>query len=155
LNRITDLLSAETLRTRRILVIDDEEANILLLKTLLLREGFEDLLCLNDPSEALEAFVRFDPHLVLLDLMMPGVDGYQLLEAFRRQTKPDAFRPVLVLTADTTVDARRRALALGAKDFVGKPFDIVEIALRITNLLETQVLYERLSRPQASPPSGS
>lgn len=150
MSRITDLITAETLRTRRILVIDDEEANILLLKTLLLREGYEDLLCLNDPFEAVEAFVRFDPHLVLLDLMMPGIDGYQLLEAFRRQTKPDAFRPVLVLTADTTVDARRRALALGAKDFVGKPFDIVEIALRITNLLETQILYERLAdRPPA------
>ncbi len=145
MNRITDIISTEALRDRRILVIDDEEANILLLKTFLLREGFHDLLCLADPGEALDAFVRFDPHLVLLDLMMPGIDGYQLLEAFRRQTKPDEFRPILVLTADTTLDARRRALALGAKDFVSKPFDIVEIALRITNLLETQVLYERLA----------
>ena len=138
-------VTSEELLSRRILVIDDEEANVLLLKTLLEREGYQNTLCLTDPGEALEAYVRFDPHIVLLDLMMPGTDGYQLLEAFRRQGRQGAFRPVLVLTADTTVNARRRALALGARDFVGKPFDIVEIALRIANLLEMQILYERLS----------
>lgn len=142
---MNELVTSEELLSRRILVIDDEEANVLLLKTLLEREGYQNTLCLTDPGEALEAFVRFDPHIVLLDLMMPGTDGYQLLEAFRRQGRQGAFRPVLVLTADTTVNARRRALALGARDFVGKPFDIVEIALRIANLLEMQILYERLS----------
>jgi DNA-binding response OmpR family regulator len=142
---VTDFVAAEDLLSRRILVIDDEEANVLLLQTLLEREGYQNTLCLTDPGEALEAFVRFDPHIVLLDLMMPGTDGYQLLEAFRRQGQQGVFRPVLVLTADTTVNARRRALALGARDFVGKPFDIVEIALRIANLLEMQILYERLS----------
>ena len=142
---MTDFVAAEDLLSRRILVIDDEEANVLLLQTLLEREGYQNTLCLTDPGEALEAFVRFDPHIVLLDLMMPGTDGYQLLEAFRRQGQQGVFRPVLVLTADTTVNARRRALALGARDFVGKPFDIVEIALRIANLLEMQILYERLS----------
>ena len=142
---MNELVTSEELLSRRILVIDDEEANVLLLKTLLEREGYQNTLCLTDPGEALEAYVRFDPHIVLLDLMMPGTDGYQLLEAFRRQGRQGAFRPVLVLTADTTVNARRRALALGARDFVGKPFDIVEIALRIANLLEMQILYERLS----------
>lgn len=142
---MNELVTSGELLGRRILVIDDEEANVLLLKTLLEREGYQNTLCLTDPGEALEAYVRFDPHIVLLDLMMPGTDGYQLLEAFRRQGRQGAFRPVLVLTADTTVNARRRALALGARDFVGKPFDIVEIALRIANLLEMQILYERLS----------
>ena len=142
---MTDFVAAEDLLSRRILVIDDEEANVLLLQTLLEREGYQNTLCLTDPGEALEAFVRFDPHIVLLDLMMPGTDGYQLLEAFRRQGQQGVFRPVLVLTADTTVNARRRALALGARDFVGKPFDIVEIALRIADLLEMEILYERLS----------
>jgi DNA-binding response OmpR family regulator len=76
--------------------------------------------------------------------MMPKVDGFQLLEAFSRHDQPDEFRPVLVLTADTTLQTRRRALALGAKDFVAKPFDVIEVALRISNLLETRILYERL-----------
>lgn len=142
---MTDIVSPEALLSRRILVIDDEEANVLLLQTLLAREGYRRVKCLTDPGAALDAFVEFDPHIVLLDLMMPGTDGYQLLEAFRRQGKQGTFRPVLVLTADTTVSARRRALALGARDFVGKPFDIVEIGLRIANLLEMQILYERLS----------
>jgi DNA-binding response OmpR family regulator len=138
------LVTAAQLRSRRILIVDDEEANVLLLKTLLEREGYNHLMCLTNPLAALESFVDYEPHLVLLDLMMPDMDGYQLLEAFRRQTRDGAFRPVLVLTADTNIGARRRALALGAKDFVSKPFDIIEVALRISNLLETQILYERL-----------
>ncbi|MFN4114104.1 MAG: response regulator [Sphingomonadaceae bacterium] len=97
-----------------------------------------------DPAAALPAYVELAPDLVLLDLMMPGIDGFQLLEAFARHDRPDEFRPVLVLTADTTIQARRRALSLGAKDFVAKPFDVIEVALRISNLLETRVLYDRL-----------
>lgn len=133
------------LTARRILVVDDEEANVMLLKALLQREGYQDIIGLTDPEAALAAFVDVEPDLVLLDLMMPVVDGYQLLEAFRRQTAPGDFRPILVLTADATPAARRRALALGAKDFVSKPFDVVEVALRIANLLETRILYARLS----------
>lgn len=129
---------------RRVLIIDDEEANLLLLETLLKREGYSEIHCLSDPSQAIEKLVEIEPHIILLDLMMPDIDGYQLLDAFRRHSRPDEFRPVLVLTADTTLQARRRALSLGAKDFVSKPFDVIEIALRISNLLETQILYERL-----------
>ena len=129
---------------RRILAIDDEEANVLLLSSLLEREGYADIHCVTDPARALEAYVALAPDLVLLDLMMPEVDGFQLLEAFKRHDRADEFRPVLVLTADTTLQARRRALALGAKDFVSKPFDVIEVALRIANLLETRILYERL-----------
>lgn len=138
------LVSSAEILSRRILIVDDEDANVLLLRTLLQREGYTDLHCLTDPTEALEAFARLSPDLVLLDLMMPEVDGFQLLEAFARHDRPDEFRPVLVLTADTTLPARRRALSLGAKDFVSKPFDVVEIGLRIANLLETRILYERL-----------
>ena len=129
---------------RRILAIDDEEANVLLLSSLLEREGYADIHCVTDPARALEAYVALAPDLVLLDPMMPEVDGFQLLEAFKRHDRADEFRPVLVLTADTTLQARRRALALGAKDFVSKPFDVIEVALRIANLLETRILYERL-----------
>lgn len=131
----------------RILIVDDEGTNVLLLRTLLEREGYRDIIGLTDPRAALSTFVETAPDLILLDLMMPGIDGYQLLEAFRRQTAPGDFRPVLVLTADTTAAARRRALSLGAKDFVSKPFDVVEVALRIANLLETRILYRRLQCP--------
>lgn len=139
-----DIIGLEDLTSRRILVIDDEEANLLLLQTLLEREGYKHVVYVCEPTKAIEELIRFQPHLILLDLMMPDIDGYQLLEAFRKHSQPDEFRPVLVLTADTTIEARRRALALGAKDFLSKPFDVIEIGLRIANLLETQILYDRL-----------
>ena len=138
------LISNQELLSRRILAIDDEETNVLLLANVLDREGYRDVHCLMNPEQALETYIKLSPDLVLLDLMMPKVDGFQLLEAFSRHDQPDEFRPVLVLTADTTLQTRRRALALGAKDFVAKPFDVIEVALRISNLLETRILYERL-----------
>ena len=138
------LINNADILARRILVIDDEDANVLLLANVLEREGYSDVHCLTDPEQALASYIALAPDLVLLDLMMPKVDGFMLLEAFARHDQPDEFRPVLVLTADTTLQTRRRALALGAKDFVAKPFDVIEVALRISNLLETRILYERL-----------
>ena len=138
------LIQPSEILSRRILAIDDEEPNLLLLRSLLEREGYSDIHCLTDPTKAMQAYIDLEPDLVLLDLMMPEVDGFQLLEAFGRHDTAEEFRPVLVLTADTTLKARRRALALGAKDFVAKPFDVIEAALRISNLLEIRILYERL-----------
>lgn len=138
------LIDPSDIQARRILAIDDEEPNVLLLRSLLEREGYTDIHTITDPPDGMRAYIDLEPDLVLLDLMMPEVDGFQLLEAFGRHDKADEFRPVLVLTADTTLQARRRALALGAKDFVSKPFDVIEVGLRISNLLETRILYERL-----------
>lgn len=122
----------------------------MLLRSILQREGYTDVHCLTQSRDALSTYIDLEPDLVLLDLMMPEVDGFQLLEAFSRHDAADEFRPVLVLTADTTIQARRKALALGAKDFVAKPFDVIEVGLRISNLLETRLLYDRL---RASAPS--
>jgi PleD family two-component response regulator len=140
----TRLIETADILSRRILAIDDEEANVLLLRAVLEREGYNDIHTLTDPTKAEQAYADLAPDLVLLDLMMPQVDGFQLLEAFARHDRPDEFRPILVLTADTTLQARRRALSLGAKDFVAKPFDVIEVALRISNLLETRILYEKI-----------
>lgn len=141
----TQLVAPADITSRRILAIDDEEANILLLRSVLEREGFTDIHCLTDPTKAMRAYIDLEPDIVLLDLMMPEMDGFELLEAFSRHDRPNEFRPVLVLTADTTLQARRRALSLGAKDFVTKPFDVIEVGLRIANLLETRILYQRLN----------
>ncbi len=143
------LVETSEILSRKILVIDDEEANIALLRSVLEREGYTEIQCLTDPREALATYIDFEPDLVLLDLMMPEVDGFELLEAFGRHDSADEFRPVLVLTADTTIQARRKALALGAKDFVSKPFDVIEVGLRISNLLETRILYQRLRQTSA------
>jgi CheY-like chemotaxis protein len=82
----------------------------------------------------------------LLDLMMPELDGYAVLEMLSRHIPKDEYLPVLVLTADATIAARRKALALGAKDFLTKPFDTIEAMLRVWNLLETRMLYRHLKQ---------
>jgi PleD family two-component response regulator len=138
------LVAPAEITSSRILAIDDEEANVLLLRSVLEREGYTDIHCLTEPKRAMRAYIDLQPDIVLLDLMMPEIDGFELLEAFSRHDRAEEFRPILVLTADTTLQARRRALSLGAKDFVAKPFDVIEVGLRIANLLETRILYRRL-----------
>lgn len=128
----------------RILVVDDEDANIELLETLLAREGFGQVVSTTDPLRVAGLVDAFEPDLVLLDLKMPGLDGYAVLEQLARTRAHDDWLPVIVLTADPTRSARHRALALGAKDHLTKPFDTLEVALRVWNALETRVLFKRL-----------
>ena len=134
----------------RILIIDDEPVNVELLEQILQREGFSHLISTTEPDRALEIYQAVQPHLVLLDLRMPRVDGFSLLTAFAEHRPVDRFVPVVILTADVTREARHRALALGATDFLTKPFDTVEVVLRLWNLLETSVLYRRLQAVQPS-----
>ena len=139
-----DLLNA------KILIIDDAEANLKLLEDLLAKEGFHQIVSTADPTHALDLFKAFEPDLILLDLMMPELDGYALLEIFSRHIARDEYLPILVLTADATIGAKRKALALGAKDFLTKPFDTIEAMLRVWNLLETRMLYRHLKMLNAS-----
>ena len=136
------MIAPECLRTARILIVDDEPANVALLEAVLRREGYDAIESVTDPHLTVERRLTFNPDLVILDLMMPGVDGYALLDALRRVQPTDSFLPVLVLTADTTIEAKRRALALGARDIVTKPFDVFELGLRIANLIELRLLYQ-------------
>lgn len=135
--------SLEQYAEARVLLIDDEPANLALLTQLLSRGGLRNLHSLSDSRLALEAIASLDPDLVLLDLHMPGIDGYAILAELRRHAA-GSYLPVLVLSADTTRQAITRALALGAKDFLTKPFDIDEATLRVRNLLETRELHTTL-----------
>lgn len=139
-------MSEEEVLAARILIVDDQSANLRLLETLLEREGFSNVVSTTEAEQALDLYAAFDPDLVLLDLMMPGLSGYAVLEQFERQRAADEYRPVLVLTADATRAALRRALSLGAKDFLTKPFDPIEAMLRVWNLLETRLLHQHLRR---------
>ncbi len=134
----SDILNA------KILVIDDADANLRLLEDLLAREGFHQVISTADSTRAIDLFTAFEPDLILLDLMMPELDGYAVLDILSRHIPKDEYLPVLVLTADATIAARRKALALGAKDFLTKPFDTIEAMLRVWNLLETRLLYRQL-----------
>ena len=137
-------MTEDALLAARILIIDDQAGNLRLLEDLLGREGFEHIVSTTDPQQALDLYAAFDPDLVLLDLMMPGMSGYAVLEHLARLCDPQDYRPVLVLTADATTEAKRRALSLGAKDILSKPFDAIEAMLRVWNLLETRALYRQL-----------
>lgn len=130
-------------RPAKILVIDDQEQNIRLLTRILEKDGYENVRWTTNAAEALPIYSEFNPDLVLLDVHMREKDGFQVLEEIVAHNGRSHV-PVLMITADDSADVKRRALALGAKDFVGKPFDSAEVLLRIRNLLETQFLYQRL-----------
>jgi putative two-component system response regulator len=122
----------------RILVVDDHIDNIVLLQKILARAGYDRVEGITDPRE-LPA--RMTPDLILLDLHMPTLDGFAILESLARHTRPGTYLPILVITADVTPEAKRKALALGAKDFLTKPFDAPEVVLRVRNMLETRRLH--------------
>ncbi|WP_129632832.1 HD domain-containing phosphohydrolase [Candidatus Oscillochloris fontis] len=140
------MLLADTLLSARILIVDDQDVNIRLLELVLRREGFTNIRSVSDSYEVIPTFASYHPDIILLDLLMPGIDGFAIMELLRRRISEGEYLPILVLTADSTAETRRRALALGAKDFLTKPFDQIEIMLRIWNLLETRFLYRQIQR---------
>jgi putative two-component system response regulator len=135
-------------RPARILVIDDQEQNIRLLTRILEKDGYEEVRSTSNSAEALGIYKEFKPDLVLLDVHMREKDGFEVLQEIVAHNA-NTHVPVLMITADDSAAVKHRALALGAKDFIGKPFDSGEVLLRIRNLLETQLLYERLRNQNA------
>ena len=128
-------------RPARILIVDDQETNIRLLRRILLGAGYTELASCEDAREVAALFQEFRPDLLLLDLHMPALDGFGVLEVLARYIPADDYLPILMLTGDASSEARRRALAAGVKDFLAKPFDPVEVLLRIRNLLHTRFLH--------------
>lgn len=137
------MTEAEILNAK-ILIIDDADANLRLLEALLAKEGFEQVISTADSTQTIDLFTAFQPDLILLDLMMPILDGYEILDLLSKYIPKNEYLPIIVLTADATIAAKRKALALGAKDFLTKPFDSIEAMLRVWNLLETRMLYRQL-----------
>ena len=131
-------------RRARIVVIDDHEANVEALTRILHRAGFASVRSTTDPVAGVAIIREWSPDLILLDLHMPRLDGFGVLEAIRPQLTDGRYLPVLMLTADSSDETKRRALAGGVKDFLTKPFDATEALLRIENLLETRFLHEAL-----------
>jgi EAL domain-containing protein (putative c-di-GMP-specific phosphodiesterase class I)/DNA-binding response OmpR family regulator len=133
-----------------ILIVDDHEPNVLLLKRLLEASGLVDVDGYVDPRLALQRFDRRRPDLVLLDVHMAHIDGIALMEAMLSRVPADDFIPVIIVTADGTSDVRQRALSAGAKDFITKPFDTTEVVLRVANLLQSRALHVGLRQHNAS-----
>ena len=137
-------MSRITLSPAKILIIDDEPSNVRLLERVLENFGGLEWRCTTDPREAIPIFAEFQPDLVLTDLHMPHLDGYQVMEQLRQIIPEDEFLPIVVLTADVTPETRRLALSKGASDFITKPLDTAEVKWRVRNLLESRSLNQKL-----------
>jgi putative two-component system response regulator len=134
------------IQNSRILIVDDQVANIQLLERVLKGAGYQHLTSLTDSRKVLTVFSEIHPDLVALDWRMPNMDGLSVLKQLRSRVPAGDFVPTLILTADNSRAARQEALSAGAKDFLNKPLDVSETLLRIYNLLETRWLHVELKR---------
>ena len=139
-----------TLVDAKILIVDDDPVNVLLMERVLQDAGYQNLSTTTDSRKVLDLYRAFRPDLILLDLMMPHLDGFEILDLLKDEIPADVYLPILVLTADATLEAKRKALAAGARDFLTKPFERFEVLLRIRNLLATRQLYLALDEQNRS-----
>ena len=137
------MVSTANILNASILIVDDQESNVQLLEQVLREAGYQRISSTMDPYTvcALHRDNHYD--LILLDLQMPGMDGFEVMEGLK-QIETDGYVPILVITAQP--GHKLRALASGAKDFVAKPFDLVEVETRIHNMLEVRLLYKQLEQ---------
>jgi len=124
-----------------ILVVDDREANVSLLEQILSEEGYTRITTTTDPQEVCALHLKNRYDLILLDLQMPGMDGFEVMDGLKA-IESETYLPVIVLTAQPT--QKLRALKAGARDFISKPFELVDVTTRIRNMLEVRVLYRQL-----------
>ncbi len=126
------MISSSDILHGRILIVDDLEANVLLLERMLRGAGYDSVTSTMDPNEVCELHRKNRFGLILLDLQMPGMDGFQVMERLK-EMEPDGYLPVLVITAQPA--HKLRAFNAGAKDFIGKPFEQAEVLARVRNML--------------------
>jgi len=135
------IVNSEDIHRAKILIVDDQESNILLLEQLLSDSGYTAVSSTPNPRDVCGLHEKNKYDLILLDLQMPDMDGFQVMEGLK-QNGTDDYLPVLVITAQP--GHKLRALQAGAKDFISKPFDLVEVKMRIYNMLEVRLLYKKL-----------
>jgi DNA-binding response OmpR family regulator len=132
------MVSSADILNAKILVVDDKEANVRLIEGILRVAGYACVHSTTDPNEVCELHRKNRYGLILLDLLMPGMDGFQVMEGLK-EIEADGYLPVLVITAQP--GHKLRALEAGAKDFVSKPFDLAELRARVHNILEVRLLH--------------
>src|SRR6059058_2247085 len=135
-------MSAPGILQARILIVDDQEANVLLLERMLGGAGYVSVASTRDPRAVCELHRENRYDLILLDLQMPVMDGFEVMEGLK-QIEADGYVPVMVVTAQP--DHKLRALRAGAKDFVSKPFDLAEVLTRVHNMLEVRLYATELA----------
>lgn len=135
------MLEVSEILKASILIVDDQKANVMLLEQMLRNAGYEHITSTMDPRAVVPLYLAHRYDLILLDLQMPEMDGFQVMEGLK-EIETAGYLPVLVITAQPA--HKLRALQAGAKDFVSKPFDLVEVQTRIHNMLEVRLLYQKL-----------
>jgi cyclic di-GMP phosphodiesterase len=131
------------LQTARILIVDDRRDNVALLEEILESDGYSNVLGITDSRDVMDIYQSFEPDIVLLDLNMPHLDGYQVMEQLKLVETGD-YVPVLVLTASQDEQTKLKALNTGARDFLSKPFNQAEVLSRIRNLVEVRLLHRKV-----------
>ncbi|HWX81535.1 MAG TPA: response regulator [Steroidobacteraceae bacterium] len=137
MTRIPDILNAS------ILIVDDREANVRLLEQILTEDGYVRVATTTNSREVCALHLKNRYDLILLDLQMPGMDGFEVMEGLK-EIESDSYLPVIVLTAQAAL--KIRALRAGAKDFISKPFELAEVTTRIHNMLEVRLLYRQIEK---------
>ena len=132
------MVNSAAILNASVLIVDDLEANVQLLARMLASAGYTSVASTMDPLEVCELHLKNRYDLILLDLLMPGMDGFQVMEGLK-EIEPDGYLPVLVITAQP--GHKLRALQAGAKDFISKPFELAEVLARVHNMLEVRLLH--------------
>lgn len=135
------MISTKAILNACILIVDDQESNVELLEQMLREVGYRCISTTTDPYAVCELHRKNRYDIILLDIQMPGMDGFQVMEELK-EIETDGYTPILVLTAQPA--HKIRALTSGAKDFVSKPFDLLEVQTRIHNMLEVRMLYKKI-----------
>lgn len=134
-----EMVSVHSIKRAKILIVDDQETNVVLMEKLLKLSGYTSIYTTTDSRNVLQMFQEIKPDLILLDIRMPHIDGFGVLQQLN-EVVVNNYLPVLVLTAQSDMDTRLKALEMGAKDFLEKPFDRIEALTRIHNMLEVRLL---------------
>ena len=132
------MIEEKTIKEAKILIVDDQPANVTLIEKMLDIDGYINVISTTDPTQVESIYLEQNSDLILLDLNMPVMNGYQVLSKVR-EVDPD-YPPIIVLTAQSDRESRIKALDMGARDFLAKPFDRVELMTRIRNMLEVRIM---------------
>ncbi len=139
------MVTTQQILDAKILIVDDEPVNVKVLEETLQYRGHTSLQSVTDSRKAIKAFESYRPDLVLLDLNMPHLTGFQVMEQLK-ELQANKYTPIMILTAYIDQSTRLRALEAGARDFLTKPFDILEVSMRIKNMLEISLLYNQMQK---------
>ena len=140
-------MDRQTLHDATILVVDDEPEVVDVIRAALVADGYRRVVTTTLPVEVLEHCRAALPDLLILDMNMPGVHGMDIIEELHSVVPDEEYLPILVVTGNQDVEVKLRALTWGAKDFLAKPFEVPELLLRVRMLLETRLLFNRVTRP--------